>query len=135
MEGTEQPSDDMARLKTTQFLDRKRPVHQAAVAEVAVAERDVRAAEANRLRAHEALTVVDDGVRREGYITRMRALDAQLLEYLNLTAVADKRQRRAPLYIGSHELRHALSRLAIENPVTADQMNPLSPRNYFRRAG
>jgi hypothetical protein len=49
----------------------------------------------------------------------MKALDAQLLEYLNLTAVIDKHQHRAPLFIGSHELREKFSRLAIDYKVLA----------------
>jgi hypothetical protein len=79
MAGAELPGDDMARLKSLQYLDGKRPVHQAACAEVATAQKAVGAAGANRLRAHEALTAIEDGARRAGYIARMEALDAQLV--------------------------------------------------------
>jgi hypothetical protein len=98
MAGAELPGDDMARLKSLQYLDGKRPVHQAACAEVATAQKAVGAAGANRLRAHEGLTAIEDGARRAGYIARMEALDAQLaLAWLPPSTSASATNRARPI--------------------------------------
>jgi hypothetical protein len=135
MENASLPSDDAARLRSMQFLDRKRPVFAVARAEVATAEKSVRDADAARGRAYEALTSIDDNARRAGYHARMEALDALLLQFLNLTAVIDKRQRFRPHppYIGSHQLRETLRQLADQHKPLADALDPRSPRNYMRR--
>jgi C4-type Zn-finger protein len=95
MAAAELPNDDTQRLKSTQFLERKRPVHQAALAEVAAAQKDVRAADDARKRAYEALTVADENSRRDGYLARLKVHDDGLREGLTRVAVLDKRQRRA----------------------------------------
>lgn len=135
MAGGELPGDDMARLKWTQYLERKRPIYDAAKAEVAAAEETVRLAERNRLRAHEALTTVEDNVRRAGYVMRLETLDAQMIEYLGLVAAINKRQRLQTTqpYIGSHELRATLYRLADQHKVLADELNPSSLRHFHLR--
>ncbi len=138
MAGAELPGDDMARLKWTQYLERKRPIYDAAKAEVAAAEETVRLAEQKRLRAREALTAVEDNVRRAGYVMRLETLDAQMIEYLGLVAAINKRQRLQTTrpYIGSHELRATLYRLADQHKVLADELNPNSLQHFnLRRAG
>jgi hypothetical protein len=51
MAGTELPSDNVQRLRSFQFVERKKPLHQAAMGEVRAAEAAVRLAETVRQRA------------------------------------------------------------------------------------
>jgi hypothetical protein len=110
VEGAELPSDNVQRLRSFQFIERKRPQHQAAQAEVSAAEAAVRLAETVRRQASVALATADDEARREGYNLRLQALDERLLEVLGQAAAVNKRLHRQPQYIGSHELRWALQR-------------------------
>jgi hypothetical protein len=102
--------------------------HAAAVAEVSAAEQSVRLAETVRRQASVALATADDEARRAGYVLRLEALDAAMMEVLGQAAAVNRRLHRQPQYIGSHELRHTLSRLAIEFPVIAASLNPADPR-------
>jgi DNA repair exonuclease SbcCD ATPase subunit len=124
----ELPSDNVQRLRSFQFIERKRPLHAAAVAEVSAAEQSVRLAETVRRQASAALATADDEARRAGYVLRLEALDAAMLQVLGQAAAVNRRLHRAPQYIGSHELRWALQRLAIEYPVIAAGLNPADPR-------
>ena len=128
IDGAEQPADDLQRRKSQQFLERKKPLHQAAVEDARAAEAAVRLAETVRQRAYATMTEADDSARRDGYTQRLEALDAALLEVLGLAATVDKRLLQQPSYVGSHELRGALQRLAIKYPILADSLNPASPR-------
>jgi hypothetical protein len=130
MAGGELPSDDMARLRSVQFLERKRPLHAAAMAEVRAAEQAVRLAETVRQQASVALTRADDEARAAGYNLRLNTLDAALIEVLGLAAAVNKRIPQQPQYIGSHELRHALQRLAITYPNMARDLDPADPRKW-----
>lgn len=131
----ELPSDDLQRRRSQQLLERKKPVLDAARADVVAAQKDVQLADVARGRAYEALTAVDDHARRDAYVRRIKALDAQLVEELSRVAVLNKRMRHGfEPFICSHELRTMLNRQTIEFPVLADELNPSSPRKFYRRS-
>jgi hypothetical protein len=96
MAGTELPSDNVQRLRSFQFVERKKPLHQAAMGEVRAAEAAVRLAET-------VLTRADDSARSDGYNTRLEALDEAMLEVLGQAAAANRRIPRQPAFIGSHQ--------------------------------
>jgi hypothetical protein len=109
MAGTELPSDNVQRLRSFQFVERKKPLHQAAMGEVRAAE---------------------DSARSDGYNTRLEALDEAMLEVLGQAAAANRRIPRQPAFIGSHQLRTELRRLATQYPNLARDLDPADPRRW-----
>jgi hypothetical protein len=130
MAGTELPSDNVQRLRSFQFVERKKPLHQAAMGEVRAAEAAVRLAETVRQRAAIELTRADDSARSDGYNTRLEALDEAMLEVLGQAAAANRRIPRQPAFIGSHQLRTELRRLATQYPNLARDLDPADPRRW-----